>query len=485
MGEPALALVQSSTPTFSEFDPTCIPYQDQVISDILCSYDYSMGAHEVLLSGSVGSAKTILLAHLAVRHCAENPGARVLIGRKALPDLKRTLYRKIQDHMHGSFRAGIDFHETASIANIRFRNGSEIIAASWADRSYMKVRSLDLSMALIEELTENDDEDRQAYEEIKMRVGRIPHVKQNIIASATNPDSPSHWAYEHFELIKDEGIDCGITHLGLGPHGDRKPTKHVYYSVTEDNPFLPISYREQLRRDLDPKMYLRMGKGRWIEIKSDGIYHQYDRATNYRKAKYDVQLGLPVILAWDFNIGEGKPMSVAVMQYHPFQDTFHIFGEVVIEGMRTEQACEELQGKGFLDLGCPVVVHGDAAGRHKDTRNIRSDYDIIEKYLVNYRDQSGRSLRVSMDVPVANPPVRTRHNTVNAYCRNDLGQHRLFVYEAAPTVDKGLRLTKLKDSGLYIEDDSKDYQHITTAVGYALSSTKIRLQRQPQRQVQL
>ena len=76
-----------------------------------------------------------------------------------------------------------------------------------------------------------------------------------------------------------------------------------------------------------------------------------------------------------------------------------------------------------------------------------------------------------MQVPRSNPPVRTRHNIVNAYCQNDLGQHRLTVYAKCKTLDKGLRLTALKKGGSYIEDDSKPYQHITTALGYGVVYT--------------
>jgi len=71
-------------------------------------------------------------------------------------------------------------------------------------------------------------------------------------------------------------------------------------------------------------------------------------------------------------------------------------------------------------------------------------------------------------VGLSNPPIRTRHNLVNSYCLNANGKRRLFVYEKAKTCDEGLRLTRLKPGGAYIEDDSKHYQHVTTAIGYGI-----------------
>jgi len=449
----SLQLIESSTPTFEEFDPTVIRYQAQVIDDLWHNYDYSLGLHKILLSGAVGSAKSMIMAHVIVRHCIENNKARFLLGRRALPDLKETIFLKIKEHLEGTFEEGSDYWVNESRAKIRFCNGSEIISRTWHDKNYMKFRSLDISAACIEELVENDDTDKKAYDEICLRIGRLTHVKQPFLICATNPDSPAHWVYEEFEL--PEPTD---------------PTKHVYYSETDDNPFLPDSYKEQLKRSLDPKMYLRMGKGQWIEITKKMIYHAYDPKTNKRKEDYTINELYPVRFSWDFNIADGKPLSVVVFQF--VEDEMHIFDEVVVESMNTEESCSELSDKGLLDYPVKFYIHGDATGRRRDTRSKRSDYDIIEKFFANFRvkDDNGdeHAINYEVDVPLANPPVRSRHNRVNAYCKNELGDHRLFIYEKAKTADKALRLTQLKKGGNYIEDDSKPFQHIGTAIGYGL-----------------
>ena len=51
---------QTSTPNLSEFDPTKIPYQIKVISDVRQEYDYSRGVHEVMLSGSVWKCEELI-----------------------------------------------------------------------------------------------------------------------------------------------------------------------------------------------------------------------------------------------------------------------------------------------------------------------------------------------------------------------------------------------------------------------------------------
>ena len=248
------------------------------------------------------------------------------------------------------------------------------------------------------------------------------------------------------------------------------PTRHVYFSRTEDNPFLPAFYIEQLKQDLDPKLARRMLYGEWVEITTDVIYHAYSERANYRPVSYAVDTLLPIAIAWDFNIGEGKPLSTCFSQVtlEKGQPAFHFFAEVVVEGASTEEACQEMADRGLLDHDTDYLIYGDATGGAKSTKSKLSDYDIMRKFFANYRTPDGRAMSFRMEVPLSNPPIRTRHNIVNAYCKNDAGRHRLFVYKDCPTLNKGFKLTALKPGGKYIEDDSKPYQHVTTAAGYQI-----------------
>lgn len=436
-------VVSPSTPTIASFDPSIIPYQLELIKDIRTKYDYSLGTHHVLLSGSIGSSKSTVMAHIIVTHCLLNLGARFLIGRLSMPALRATLFNKILEHIGDDLKEGEDYWVNQTTATIKFRNGSEVISRSWSDKKYFKMRSLELSGAAIEEIIENDTED--FYNEIKMRVGRLPHIKENIIISATNPGDPSSWQYKTF--VEND-----------------QPTTHVYYSLTEHNPFLPKSYIENLKQNLDPKLARRMLYGEWISIATEVVYYAYDTNVQYRKEKeYAIDYDLPIWISWDFNIGEGKPMSVVMGQMAG--DTIHIFGELVIEGMRTLDSCEEIEESGILTKSSKIILTGDASGKHRDTRSKTSDYDIIKKYFHNI-DIDGKPLDFETRIGTSNPPVRLRHNTVNSYCKNANGQVRLYIYKGCKVADEGMRLTSLKKNAGYIEDDSKHYQHITTAIGY-------------------
>lgn len=438
----------SSTPSIFKYDPREVPYQYDFINE-LYDFDYSLGVHEILLWGTVGSGKSLPAAHVAVRHCLENGNARVLLGRKALPDLKATIFTKILEHLEcEELIEGKDYWVNYTSARINFRNGSEMIGKSWADRKYKKLGSFEFSAAIIEEITENDDQDQEAYDYIKMRCGRLPHIKESFILAVCNPDSPSHWVRKRF-------------------FDNDSPLIHTFESHLRDNKFLPKSYETSVREGLDPMMAKRMLNNEWIDIGQEIIYYAYNKQDNYRDYDYKVDERLPILISWDFNIGLGKPLSACFSQYVAGQ--FHIFDEVVVEGIRTLDSCEEMKAKGLLDYNTKFMLFGDATGRHRDTRSKVSDWDIIEEFFsTNVNPRTLRPLRFSVEVGRSNPPVRSRHNKVNATICNANGVHNLFVYKKAKTVDEGLRMTKLKPGAQYIEDDSNHFQHITTALGYKI-----------------
>lgn len=455
---------KTSIPTITKFRPE-MNFQKNLIKDIRFNFNYSLGTHECLLSGSVGSGKSLIMAHVGVTHCWLYSGARFLLGRRSMPDLRSTLWAVVIAHIGNDLVYGLDYSYNQRTGIIVYKNGSEMICRSWADGRYQKVRSLDLSGAAIEEAVENDKGNQnetiemEYYKEINTRIGRLPHVLENILLIGTNPGPPSSPIYKRF--MEEES-----------------PTRHVYYSLTEENPYLSDSYVNKLKRDLDPKLARRMLYGEWIEITQDVVYYAYDKRYNFINKTYSVDPQYPIFLTWDFNIGDGKPLSVAAFQF--IGDCMHIFNEAVVEGMRTEESCEELAGKGILEHNCEYIITGDATGKARDTRNKSTDYSIIKKWFANARRRDKKPINFSTNVPKSNGPIRKRHNLVNSYCLNEMGARRLKVYAEAPTADKGLRLTQLRKGGSYIEDDSLSAQHITTAIGYGLAVALRRRESKPQ-----
>jgi hypothetical protein len=431
-----------SIPSLTKVNPFDIKWQGDAITDIRTKYNYNLGVHEAMFSGSVGSAKSVLLAHLAVTHCLFNPGACLLIGRKSMPSLKDTILATILEHIADDLVEGVDYTHDKTRGQIHFSNGSSMISLSWADKKYKKARSYIFSAGIIEELTENDN--IEFYKEIKMRVGRMPHIKEKFLISATNPDSPDHWAYEYF--IESDN-----------------PLRHVYYSVTRDNKFLPQSYIDGIADTLSPAEARRMLYGEWVPVRSDDIvYSNYLEERNYINGEYKINPAVPIDIMHDFNIGVGKPMSAAAGQV--IGNTFHCFASFIVEGADTPEIMEEIAASGLFENRNPIRVFGDASGKNKDTRSNRTDFEIIISFIKKYQRKDGSYPSVSLHLPRKNPAIRDRHNLANAQFLNENGIINFYCYDR--DIDKGFKNTKLKHGSRFIEDDSYKLQHVTTAITY-------------------
>ena len=444
-----------------EFNPYAVPYQGKVLELVRREWDYSKGNLEILLSGSYGSAKSILMAHLAITHCLFYPKSVAMLARKSMPDLRATIFKEILEHLDcDGLVEGVDYKINQTNASISFSNGSIVESISWADKKYKKGRSRKISFLVFEELTENNEEDKEAFMTLKARLRRLPHVSENVLIAATNPDAPSHWAYKYF-------------------FEEKQDTKFVFKSITTDNPFLDPIYIEQLKRDLDPRAVQRYIYGEWIELQKEQVFYNYSSEINL-KSEFKLQQREQIIITHDFNIGHNKPMSACAMVKRG--SVYHAFKSFHVEGARTLDIMEEIGASGVLDNGGHVCVYGDASGRNNDTRSIKTDYDIIQHYLSNYRTPEGKTISFELRVPRANPPIRRRHNIVNAHFMNELKEVRLVVYDK--WLDEGFRLTAFKKNGDMTEDDSLPQQHITTAIGYVLDYDKYKTSA-PSRSIQL
>ena len=156
-------------PAFTQFNPNLVPWQIKALQKIE-NFNYNQGVLECLFSGTVGSAKSLLGCHWGIKHIVENQKARVLCGRITRPDLKDTLIQTIDDHIEGDFVEGEDYEKNETSFKYTFYNGSEIISRSWHKKNWLQFRSLKLSAALIEELTENVGDYWEHWNAIKQRV---------------------------------------------------------------------------------------------------------------------------------------------------------------------------------------------------------------------------------------------------------------------------------------------------------------------------
>lgn len=133
----------------------------------------------------------------------------------------------------------------------------------------------------------------------------------------------------------------------------------------------------------------------------------------------------------------------------------HIFDEVILETADTHQAAQEFKQR-YPDIK-DVIVYGDASGQARDTRSKMTDYVILREH--GFKRQR---------VPTKNPPIRDRHNAVNAMLHNANGDVRVRIHPRCKTLIKGLETVSLKAGAQYLEEETY-HQHVTTALGYLLN----------------
>ena len=456
----------SSVPAFHEFKP--LDWQYRLIYDIEKRYDYSLGPQMVLCSGTVGSSKSCAVAFATVKHAVTYSNTNIVLGRLALPDLKKTLFADVLEMLGGTFKEGRDFVANRTQASIQLANGTNFIPATWIDKRYgSKFRSLRVSMIAIEEIVESDENYWGWFDEAISRLGRVPHVKQNLLIAATNPDEPSHPVHKYWQ------DNCHKHYKGYSTDGKNR---HIYYSSIKDNPYLPDYYESALRDSMDPQMAQRMLDGKWTYIGKDRCYYAYKPA-DHVVDKLEVDPKLDLCLCFDFNIAKDKPMSSCIMQFDrgandavPQDRRFKVLDEVCIEGMRTLNAMEAWADKGWFDLphNPRISVYGDAAGNHRHTAALRTDYEIIRHFIENYDRKDGKKIQFRQRVQRKNPSLRERHNVVNSQLKNADGIIRVAIAKRCKNVCAGLASTRLKDVTAYVEDQTTDGQDMASAISYGL-----------------
>jgi hypothetical protein len=133
----------------------------------------------------------------------------------------------------------------------------------------------------------------------------------------------------------------------------------------------------------------------------------------------------PLRLSFDYNV---DPMVCVVGQQlaGPFGQEARVTDAVVLYGGSTvDQTCDEILGR-YPEWKAGFVVYGDATGKARSVKSLKSNFDII-------RDRLSPAGPVTLKVPTENPPVTRRLNSVNRMLRSAHGQTRLWIRKTLPS----------------------------------------------------
>ncbi len=224
---------------------------------------------------------------------------------------------------------------------------------------------------------------------------------------------------------------------------------------------------EIARSELDERTFAQEFEASFLDV-SGRVYYGFQREVHAAEnLPYDPTVTL--MIGFDFNISPGVAVFVQERPYqgrNPKVDRAApiavVVDEVWIErDSNTPAVCRETIGRYNRHDG-PVEVYADASGGSGHTSQTDgSDLVLIKKHL-----EPVFGSRLRWRVPHANPPVRSRINSLNSRLESADGKVHLLVDPSCRHVIQDLEGVCWSDSGDIDKKSSPMLSHISDALGY-------------------
>ena len=433
---------------------------EQINVEVLPPIYQALHAKEkfIYIQGGVGSGKSFGIGDKLVQYRTESSYNRCLLGANTYSQLRDSTVEAVTESLmrYGLYEdEHFDVNWSKKIIDLQ---GMRIFLRSFENDINKSIAGMTLHKILLDEFAffgRPSQDGQYIYNKLLGRMRGTKNIKGDYLTHQFCAFSSPN-GYNHCNDIWVENAT----------------KEHLFIKcATKDNIFLPDGFYDSLVAAYGgehTKLALQELFGEFVDLVSDRPYWGFNREKAFQaETRYKYKLNQHIDIMHDFNIGVGKPMSLAVGQFDG--NKFHVAKTICIESMRTEQIMEELASYGVLELPTIFRVFGDATGKNRDTRNNWNDYEIIERFLSNYKTKDGRELQFELHVPRANPRIRTRHNIANLEFQKD----NVKIYKDAKTASDGFLKTKFLKASNLIEDDSLFEQHVTTAITYWIHYLKI------------
>lgn len=215
------------------------------------------------------------------------------------------------------------------------------------------------------------------------------------------------------------GTSEGLNHIAdlFGP--DRADNYFKYEMATIENVELlrhHAAYLEQVSANATEAELQSYLGGKTVNMAGGLAYPTFDAEKQYRQLTKIAEL--PLRITFDFNV---DPMtSVIGQQWAGSAGTEYGALEALALPVSTvDDMCDEIL-KRHPTHKAGIVIYGDATGKARSPKDLRSNYQIIKEKLQ-------RMGPVAEKVPSVNPPVTRRLNSVNRLCRDGRGHCRFFI----------------------------------------------------------
>lgn len=230
------------------------------------------------------------------------------------------------------------------------------------------------------------------------------------------------------------------------------PEWECFTWMSED--ILPPATIAAAKRQMSPKQY-RQEYCASFEGATGRIYEDYSHENTTTET---IQPHEQLLWMHDQNY---TPLSSAIGVRRG--NSLYLLDEIVLTSAVSKQSAVEFVEKYKHHENKRVEIYGDPAGRAGEKHGHASDYTDIEGVL------RANGWQFTRRVKPAHPAIKDRQNAVRAKILNAEGERSLFVNAGkAKYCHKGLSTVQLQKGSTFQEDQTNEYQHITTAIGYCV-----------------
>lgn len=341
----------------------------------------------ILYGGAIRGAKTYWLALIFAELAKLYPNSRWAIMRADRPKITNNLLPTVS---HAYSQPEIRDHiakVNKSDYTFTFKNGSVVMLYSesyTSDKDMSRFHGLEVNGFGLDELPEFQEQTLdKCFERAGawLNAGKSIHGKKPrpIVVATANPTK--NW-------VKQRIYDPFIA--GTLPDG----WKYVQAKVS-DNPFVPMSYRINLKKNMTPINYQRFVDGDWEYVESFGHEWLYEFYYSNHVKKVDYLPDKPSYLTFDFNVW--PYMTLLCFQLVIENDRLQIrfYDEICLEHPKNsaKAVCQEWI-KRYPDKYGPTPVYycGDSSGENRipgfgETKAFNAVRQALEKYLHSGSDK--------------------------------------------------------------------------------------------------
>ena len=270
--------------------------------------------------------------------------------------------------------------------------------------------------------------------------------------NTVNPTDPDYraWCW----LL---GVPDGLNHyydLCMKAETGADPNFKVFHWKSAE--ILPPDVMDAMKRAMSVKQFKQEFEASF-ETAGGRIYEDYGK---HNLTDETIQPHEQLMWMHDQNF---TPLSSAIGVRRNENKDLYLLDEIVLTSAVSRQAAIEFVEKYKDHANKHVLIYGDPAGKAGEKHGHASDYTDIEGVLKE------NGWRYTRKVKPAHPAIKDRQNAVRTKILTASGDTSLYVNpNTAPWCHKGLATVQLKDGSTFQEDQTNQYQHITTAIGYCV-----------------